>query len=431
VLDSGVDIAHPDLAPRLAAQHCFNKSAQCPPGNTVEGESAPDKYGHGTHVAGIIAGQGQFAPAGLAPGAGLVAVRVLDNNGAGYSSDVIAGMEWVAANQAALKVRVLNLSLGGGSYAGQCDQADANTMLYAAATARLRQAGITIFAASGNRGLTDAMMAPACVSGVVAVGNVYSTGVGASVWPTCTDAATTADQVVCASNSSAALDLLAPGVAVESTWLGGGSQVQSGTSMSTAHAAAVAVLLLEANPALTPAEVETALVETGRPITDARTGRITPRVDSVAALQRVTGDGPGFISGVIRLQGRANYSGTAIYALADCSGGVAGLVPGAVTAADGAFSVVAPAGQTVQCVRAVRAGYLVGQKLQPQGDIGQTTLPAGDATGDNVVDIFDLALIARYFNGTNPQADINGDGVVNIVDLALAAGNYRQAGPVW
>jgi hypothetical protein len=58
-------------------------------------------------------------------------------------------------------------------------------------------------------------------------------------------------------------------------------------------------------------------------------------------------------------------------------------------------------------------------------------LPAGDATGDNVVDIFDLALIARYFNGTNPQADINGDGVVNIVDLALAAGNYRQAGPVW
>ncbi|MBI1877769.1 MAG: S8 family serine peptidase, partial [Chloroflexi bacterium] len=169
VLDTGVDTAHVDLAAKVISQHCFSRNAACLPNNGAESDNAQDENGHGTHVAGIIASQGQTSPQGIAADTGLVAVRVLGQNGSGFTSDVLAGLDWVVANQAQLNVRVMNLSLGGGSYSGVCDQADANTMLYAAAVQAAREAGITIFAAAGNAGQAEALLAPACVSGVIAV----------------------------------------------------------------------------------------------------------------------------------------------------------------------------------------------------------------------------------------------------------------------
>ena len=286
ILDSGVDLVHPDLSDDIVAQHCFNRGA-CPPNGTDEGEGAQDENGHGTRVAGVITGRGSTSPRGIAPDAGIVAVRVLDGSGSGWTSDVVAGIDWIVANQADLNVKIINLSLGGGRYSGVCDTQNANTMLYAAAVTAAREAGIITFAASGNSGLTDRMTAPACISGVVSVGSTYDADLGPITWPTCADASTMADQVACFSNSSPTLDLLAPGALIASTGLGGGQASDSGTSISSPHAAAVAALMVQGKPNATPPEIETVLKDTGVPVTDRRNGRVTPRIDALAAVTHV------------------------------------------------------------------------------------------------------------------------------------------------
>lgn len=428
VIDTGVDPGHPDLADHIVAQRCFSQDG-CPGGGT-EGDSALDENGHGSHVAGIITGRGAIAPRGIAPDAGIVAVRVLNRNGTGATSNVLAAIDWVVANHDNLRVKVINLSLGGGNYTGACDQSDANTRLYAAAVARANQAGISVFAASGNSGYAEAMMAPACVSGVVAVGNVYDTPQAQVSWPTCSDLNVLADQVPCSSNSSAVLDVLAPGVSIVAANLGGGQASRSGTSMSTPHASAVAAMLLQANPGLSPAEVETVLVETGRPVTDSRNGRVTPRLDALAAANRVSGGGSGLMVGTALLAGRANHAGTLVYLGETACGSAALGQPVAVTGPDGRFEITVMAGQSYHCLRVERPGYLAGQADNPGPALGVIRLPGGDVTGDGLIDILDLALVGQYYGTNQSQADINGDGVVNIFDLVLPASNFGRRGPV-
>ncbi len=430
VLDTGVDIAHMDLAAKIVGQHCFNRSGGCLPDNSIESDNAQDENGHGTHVAGIIASQGQSSPRGIAADAGLVAVRVLSRSGSGFSSDVLAGMDWVVAYQPQLNVRVMNLSLGGGSYGGICDQADANTMLYAAAVQTARQAGITVFAAAGNGGQTEAMMAPACVSGVIAVGNVYDTSLERFTWPNCADESIIPDRVACSSNSSTELDLLAPGVQVWSTNLGSGESFKSGTSLSTPHATAVAALLLQANSTLTPDELETILKETGLSVTDPRNGRVTPRLDALTAVTRVVVGEVDPISGTVLLQSRTDHSGTNIYLSEEpCSPSLNG-EPATITDAEGRFGVNPPAERKYQCLQAVQPGYLVGQKELPEGKVGTITLPGGDVFHDGIINILDLAFMAIHYRSDNPMADVNADGRVDIFDLTIAASNYNQRGPV-
>ena len=430
VLDTGIDTDHPDLAGRLLVQKCFTKGS-CPPDNTDTGDSAEDGNGHGTHIAGIIAGQGQIAPTGIAPGAGLVAVRVMGSNGSGYTSDVIAAIDWIVAHQDELKVKVINLSLGGGAYSGTCDDADANTQLYAKAVQAANQAGITVFAASGNQGLTEAMMAPACVSGVVAVGATYHANLGQVTLGACTDANTVTDQVACISNSGPTLDLLAPGIQIDSTAPGGGQRRESGTSMSTAHASAVAALMLQAKPDLTPTEVETILKETGVTVTDDRNGRVTPRIDAWAAVSQVAGHTDGTAVGVVLLQGRTNYSGTQVRLSAGSCADATSSAVTTTTGPDGHFELtVQLLAGSQPCLQVTHPGYLAGQHNAASGNLGVITLPGGDVTGDNAVDIFDLAYIASRYNGTDPSADLNADGLVDIFDLTMAAGNYNRDGPV-
>ena len=580
VVDTGVDRAHPDLADHIVAQHCFS-IASCPPSGADESEDAQDENGHGTHVAGIITSRGAASPRGIAPDAGLVAVRVMDKNASGWNSDVIAGIDWVVANQAQFNIKAINLSLGAGRYADVCDAQDANTMLQASALEAAHQAGIVTFAASGNEGLTNGMVAPACISSVVSVGAVYDANLGAATWPPCSDANATADQVTCFSDSSSTLDLLAPGAVIVSTALDGGQVSKSGTSMASPHAAAVSALMLQAYPSLTPAEIESALERTGVPITDRRTGRVTPRIDALAAVTRVISDHvtasvgivpaslplavgatatttlqvdamrdlygvdwrlafdsnlvqvvdadpntpgvqiavgalmrgrdyavtrnqadnttgviefgialrapaspingsgavaiitwqgkgvgqsaltfqhsqlarpgggviphtirngaiqvrAGSISGTVLLQGRANQSDTIVYLTREpCvvrpTQVVTPSVPSAVTDAQGHFEIAPEPGINAQCLQTIRPGYLVGQKSAPQGYVGTITLPGGDVTGDDIINIFDLALVASQYGGGDPLADVNADGVVNIFDLALVANNFGKTGPV-
>lgn len=426
VLDTGIDAAHPDLAGAVVAQHCFNQ-AGCPGTGESEGDSALDENGHGTHVAGIIASRGASSGRGVAPGAGLVVVRVLGKSGNGYTSDVLAGLDWVISRQAQYQVKAVNLSLGGGAYSGNCDTANATTQLYRQAVEAARDAGMVIFAASGNSGYSQQMMAPACVSGVISVGSSFNTLVDVPV--ACTNGAAV-EQVACYSNSSVDLDLLAPGTAIQAP-VPGGLGSKSGTSMATAHATGVVALLAQARPALTPAEIEQALLETGVPVADARNGRITPRLDALAATLKVTGGTgePVIVSGTVLLQGRSDHSQTGIFLSEEaCPADIEGSAA-ALTAADGSFQLNLAPGQTYGCLQAVQPGYLVGQQATFKSNLGTLTLPGGDVTGEGLIDIFDLASVATHYGTAEAQADIDRSGRVDIMDLAIIASNYKLVGP--
>lgn len=456
VIDSGVDVTHPDLADHIVAQHCFTQG-NCAPNNTNEGDNAQDKHGHGTHIAGIITGKGTVSPRGIAPDAGLVAVRVLNDQGAGWTSDVVAAIDWVAANQWQYDVHIINLSLGGGRYVGDCQAADANTALLTAAIAAARGMGIVVFAASGNSGYTDALMSPACIPGVIAVGSTYDADLGGRVWGTCSDATTAVDQIACFSNSGALLDLLAPGAWIEATARGGGQRGDAGTSMAVAHATAAAALLLQANRALTPDQIEGTLKESGTPLTDPRNGWVVPRIDALAAVSLVavapTPTPPPVtptpvptpatvvISGAIQLQGRTDHSGVAISLTeAPCTvagqGGsltAAALPPATLfarTDAGGYFEVTLPFDHAYHCLSAAHAMYLPGQGAVAAGKGKTLTLPAGDLNGDGIINIFDLSQVAATYGTQNAATDLNQDGVVNIFDLTLIAGNYGRQSPV-
>ncbi len=442
VVDSGIDVNHPDLADHIVAQHCFARGG-CPPNNLQESDVAQDSNGHGTHVAGIITSRGTASPQGIAPDASIVAVRVLDDQGRGWNSDVIAAIDWIVANQWHYDVKVINLSVGGGSYDSACDTADANTIVMANAVAAARAAGILTVAASGNGGQSTSLIAPACLNEVVAVGSVYDAVLGARTWGICGDATTAADQIACFSNGGAMLDLLAPGAWIESTALGGGRRGDAGTSSSAPHVTAVAALLLQAQPNLTPDEIETTLKTTGVPVTDPRNGYTVSRIDAMAAVSHVIPpmlpETPTpapvsvVISGTILLQGQDDHSGTSVMLSdADCQSSPATASPGApsaMTTADGRFALSLSSGYAYQCLLIQHSRYLPGLQVLSVSP-GTLTLPAGDLTGDGAINIFDLTRMAAHYGTSDSTADLNGDGTVNIFDLTLIAGNYGKSGPV-
>lgn len=303
VVDSGVDTDHPDIVDDLVAQHCFT-DGNCPPYGNNEGSSAEDEQGHGSNVASIITARGVVAGPGFAPDAEIVAVRVLDQYNRGWVSDWVAGLDWLVAQQPVLDVDIVNMSLGTWAlYSGNCD---AREPLLAYAVARLRALGVTLFASSGNQGNAEAMAAPACNSGVVAVGATYDGNLGrepdspysdyhdwfGANWPTCYDAFSSLETITCFTNSSDMLDLLAPGARITGAGLDGGRWTFIGTSQAAPTAAGIAALLLQADPELTPMRVEQMLEESGRPVTDPRNGRRVPAVNALAALRPLLPVGP-------------------------------------------------------------------------------------------------------------------------------------------
>lgn len=231
VLDTGVRV-HDDLAGRLA------------PGWTAisDGRGTDDCHGHGTHVAGTVAG----TTYGVAKAATVVPVRVLDCTGSGSWSGVIAGLDWVAKNRTG--PAVVNMSLGGAASASLDD-----------AVRRLVASGVTVVVAAGNEGKNACDTSPARVAEAVTVGATGSTDAKPS-W----------------SNFGSCLDLFAPGVSITSLSNGSrsGTTTMSGTSMASPHAAGVAALVLEGGPTLAPADVSGSVLAaaTGGVVTAAGTG---------------------------------------------------------------------------------------------------------------------------------------------------------------
>ena len=291
VLDTGIDSDHPDLQDDIVAQECFCTNADgtgcCPGGGTQASGpgGAEDEQGHGTHVAGVITSGGRVAPRGVAPDADIVAIRVLDRTGAAASStQLMKAFDWIISTQPSVKI--VNASLVFGSFPGQCDQSTSFTAALAQAVNALRARGTLTVASAGNAASKSEIGAPACLSQAIGVGAVYDGNVGTISFG-CTDGSTSADKVACFSNSSSAVDLLAPGAAITSSGMGGGVAGFAGTSQASPHVAGALALLLQIKPAATAAELEAALKSSGQPITDPANGLAIPRIDVRTAADEI------------------------------------------------------------------------------------------------------------------------------------------------
>lgn len=226
--------------------------------NCSTGKSFKDGNGHGTHVAGTIAAiDDSSGVVGVAPGARLWAVRVLNNAGSGTWSSVICGIDWVAAN--AVTIEVANMSLGGsGNDAGGCNDGGMHEAICNAVNK-----GVTFVVAAGNESDDAANHVPAAYDEVITVSALadfdgLAGGLGA---PTCR--ADVDDTFADFSNFGADVDLIAPGVCIESTWNDGSYNTISGTSMAAPHVAGAAALYRANNPSATPGEVKSAMQGAG------------------------------------------------------------------------------------------------------------------------------------------------------------------------
>ncbi|MFW5941787.1 MAG: S8 family peptidase [Chloroflexota bacterium] len=311
ILDTGIDTDHPDLAGVIVAQHCFT-DGDCAPDGGDESHSAEDEHGHGTNVAGVLASAGRVSSRGFAPGVELVALRVLNGSNWGWLSDWVAALDWIVANQETLQVDIVNMSLGTlALYEGNCDNVWPTMALV---LERLEAMGVTVFASSGNQGALDAMGSPACNSNVVAVGATYDGNLGRQPlggtyrsafggnWPDCYDAVTGLNVITCFTNSGPMLDMVAPGARLTAPGMGGDLSTYVGTSQASPTAAGIAALMLEANEALTPAQLETMLRSSGPLLADARNGLRFPSINArqavsatMTAPQRVTVQPPAVV----------------------------------------------------------------------------------------------------------------------------------------
>jgi subtilisin family serine protease len=111
LLDTGIDSSHPDLADAVVAQQCFTNAA-CAPFGTDRGTDANDDQGQGTAVAGLVASRGMVGPAGIAPAAELVSIKVLDANDRTRISDLVAAMRWIYEMLPSVHVDVVMLNVG-------------------------------------------------------------------------------------------------------------------------------------------------------------------------------------------------------------------------------------------------------------------------------------------------------------------------------
>jgi len=256
VLDTGIDAAHPAFAGGKVV--AFENFASNDPNDGCvdqpQGAVAPfDDDGHGTHVASIIAGAAPSTFHGVAPNAHLVGVKVLDCNGDGFESDILAGMQWVIDHHSdpGLGIGIMNLSLG---FPEDTDGTDSPSVLANRAVA----AGIATFVAAGNAGPQfSTVTAPATAKWAVGVGAMSDPGDtqdGAPPrWPPgfglapFSSRGPTTDGRVKPDIVAAGLDITAAAANTAN-----GTTIMSGTSMASPFAAGVGALLLQANPALAP-----------------------------------------------------------------------------------------------------------------------------------------------------------------------------------
>jgi subtilisin family serine protease len=240
IIDSGIEVTNPDLNVRKHVNFAGGPNTDC--------------NGHGTHVAGTLGSRdNDFGVRGVAPGAPLVGVKVVDCAGNGSSATIIKGIDWMVAH--AKGPSVLNLSVGGG----------ASPALDAAVQAA-HAASIFVVIAAGNSATDACLLSPSLSGTVAGILTVGAMDVNEAEAPF--------------SNFGGCVDLWAPGVSITSLGRGvGGLRTLSGTSMATPHAAGAAALFLAHHPEASPADVESALMQSSViPGTASKDGRTILRL---------------------------------------------------------------------------------------------------------------------------------------------------------
>jgi uncharacterized repeat protein (TIGR01451 family) len=233
-------------------------------------DGALDAGGHGSNVAGIVAG--------TAPETKIVSLDVFDSDGSSTYDLLVAAINWAIANKSTYNIVAINMSLGDGNkYTSACSSYPNN--VFVAPVNNALAAGIIPVAASGNDAYTDGIASPACTPGVVSVGAVYDSNVGSRAWSKCTDSSTAADQVACFSNSASFLTMLAPGALITSA-----GTIMAGTSQATPHVAGAVAVLRAAFPGDTLNQTVTRLTNNGVLVTDPRNSITKARLDLLTAV---------------------------------------------------------------------------------------------------------------------------------------------------
>lgn len=205
VLDTGININHPDLILNLKAGISMVEYTA----------SFDDDHGHGTHVAGTIAAvDNNIGVVGVAPSAEIYAVKVMNKNGGGFTSDIINGLEWAINNQ----MQIVNMSMAG-----------PDSFAFHEAIFKTVSAGVVVVAAAGNNG--KKVVFPAAYPEVIAVGSIDEY-----------------NAIAKSSSPGPEVDVAAPGISIFSTYLGHSYIKFSGTSMAAPHAAGVVALMLKTHP---------------------------------------------------------------------------------------------------------------------------------------------------------------------------------------
>jgi subtilisin family serine protease len=286
VIDTGINYSHPDFGgystfpnAKVVGGYCYcddlnqEDEAGCCHDGTREDTDPWDDDGHGSHCAGIAASD-DAVYRGVAPGADLVSIKVLDSAGEGWLSDAAAGIDWCVANASALNISVISMSIGVWTVFDNngfgCD--DFNPTMAQAVDAAVTN-NILVAVAAGNR-YTDGdvgIALPGCLSNATSVGITDNS-----------------DNLIGWGQRSFTLDLMAPGYSITATDYAGTHTVKSGTSMSTPHVAGAAALLqqyfrLKYNRTLTPREIEWLLKFNGVYLPDPVTDMAYTRIDAYQA----------------------------------------------------------------------------------------------------------------------------------------------------
>ncbi|WP_328905629.1 S8 family peptidase [Streptomyces sp. NBC_00234] len=339
VIDTGVRISHSDFGGRASYGY-----------DAIDNDNtAQDGHGHGTHVAGTVAGTSY----GVAKKAKIVGVRVLDNSGSGTTAQVVAGIDWVTAN--AVKPAVANMSLGGGADSA-LDTAVRNSIA----------SGITYAVAAGNESTNASTKSPARVTEAITVGSTTNTDARSSF-----------------SNYGTVLDLFAPGSSITSSWNTSDSATNtiSGTSMASPHVAGAAALYLADHPGQTPAQVSAGLVAAASTGVVTSPGTGSPNLLLNVGAGTVTPPGP-------------KFENTTGYAIADNS-----TVEAPVTVTGVAGN--APAALSVPVnITHTYIGDLKIDLVAPDGSVYTLKAYGVGGSADNVVTTYSVNASSEVANGT-------------------------------
>jgi len=259
ILDTGLNSSHPDLLGKVLDGYNF----------VSNNSNYSDDHGHGTHVAGIIAANGNIT--GIAPDANLVAIKVCDAAGACNDADIIRGISWCVDNSLIYNISVISISLGGGEFDSYCDNNETESAYSTPINSAIAK-NISVVVASGNydagNGLTNytKISSPACIQNATAV-----------------TSADKSDLISSFSKRNSLVDLVAPGTEINSTFMGGtcpsgcscsgNYMICSGTSMAAPHVAAAIAILQQAKKlrndrSYLPSEVISILQSKGKQIND-------------------------------------------------------------------------------------------------------------------------------------------------------------------